>query len=80
LSDVENELVGESAENPHPKGWNVAVRSISGNASWIVQHTPDIDKAITLAKSCFEFGATRVEIEILPDRSPSVPATGTETE
>lgn len=77
MSDVENELIGEPANQPHPKDWNVRVSSVSGNSSWVVQHTKDVDKAISLAKSCFEFGATRVEIEILPNHSAPVPDTGT---
>lgn len=68
---IENELTVE--EHPRPESWKVRVHSVSGNGSWIVQHTADIDKAIALASSCFEFGATRVEIEILPDQLTSDP-------
>lgn len=73
---VENELIGETIR---PESWKVAVRSVSGANGWVVQHTPDIDKAIKLAYSCFKFGATRVEIEVLPDLPETVSTTDTET-
>lgn len=74
MTDVENELIPES---PRPKDWKVAVRSVRAGG-WVVQHCPDVEKALALAEACLGYGSNRVEIEILPDPKTDVSTTDTE--